>query len=94
VVLLPGADESDACAIAERLRKQVSAITLPAVDALVTVTVSIGVAELGTHGSELFELLAVRCAPPIPLILKACPSLFIRCMPCGWCAATSSFSTT
>jgi diguanylate cyclase (GGDEF)-like protein len=58
VVLLPGADEREACSIAERLRKQVSAVTLPAADALVTVTVSIGVAELGTHGGELFELLA------------------------------------
>jgi diguanylate cyclase len=33
-------------------------ITLPAAGAQVTVTVSIGVAALGTHGSELFELLA------------------------------------
>jgi diguanylate cyclase (GGDEF)-like protein len=47
-----------ACSIAERLRKQVSAVTLRAADALVTVTVSIGVAELGRYGDELFGLLA------------------------------------
>jgi diguanylate cyclase (GGDEF)-like protein len=58
VVLLPGADEREACSVVERLRERVSAITLPAAGAQVTVTVSIGVAALGTHGNELFELLA------------------------------------
>ena len=58
VVLLPGADEREACLVAERLRERVSAIALPAPGAQVTVTVSIGVAALGTHGTELFELLA------------------------------------
>ncbi len=58
VVLLPGADGREACSIAERLRERVSVISLPVAGALVTVTVSIGVAALGTHGHELFDLLA------------------------------------
>jgi diguanylate cyclase (GGDEF)-like protein len=62
VVLLPGADGREACLIAERLRERVAAITLPAAGAEMTVTVSIGVAALGTHGSELFELLAAADA--------------------------------
>ena len=41
---------------------RVAAITLPAAGAEMTVTVSIGVAALGTHGSELFELLAAADA--------------------------------
>ena len=48
--------------MAERLRERVSAITLPAPGAEVTVTVSIGVAALGTHGNKLFELLAAADA--------------------------------
>jgi diguanylate cyclase (GGDEF)-like protein len=62
VVLLPGADEREACSVAERLRERVSAIALLAAGARVTVTVSIGVAALGTHGNELFELLAAADA--------------------------------
>jgi diguanylate cyclase (GGDEF)-like protein len=62
VILLPGADEGEACSIAERLRERVSAITHLAAGAQVTVTVSIGVAGLGTHGSELFDLLAAADA--------------------------------
>jgi diguanylate cyclase (GGDEF)-like protein len=62
VVLLPGADGREACSIAERLRERVAALTLPAGGAEMTVTVSIGVAALGTHGRELFELLAAADA--------------------------------
>jgi diguanylate cyclase (GGDEF)-like protein len=62
VVLLPGADDREACSVAERLRERVSAITVPAPGAQVTVTVSIGVAALGAHGSELSGLLAAADA--------------------------------
>ncbi len=60
-VLLPRTDGDGACRIAERLRSSAGLLSVaadPKTDASITVTVSIGVAVLGQHGSDLFELLA------------------------------------
>jgi diguanylate cyclase (GGDEF)-like protein len=60
-VLLPGTDTAGACQIAERLRRSASSLSVAAVPtatARIQVTVSIGVAALGQHGTDLFELLA------------------------------------
>jgi len=62
VVLLPGAGQEQACWIAERLRERVRVIAIPSLGAAARVTVSIGVAELGRDGNELFELLAAADA--------------------------------
>ncbi|MEV5574011.1 GGDEF domain-containing protein [Spirillospora sp. NPDC052269] len=58
VVLLPGADTVEACRIAERLRGRVRRLAVPAERGTVAVTISVGVALLHTHGSDLIELLA------------------------------------
>jgi diguanylate cyclase (GGDEF)-like protein len=60
-VLLPRTDGDGACRIAERLRSSAGLLSVaadPKTDARISVTVSIGVAVLGQHGSDLFELLA------------------------------------
>ena len=70
-VLLPRIDGDGACRIAERLRSSAGLLSVaadptaadptaadPTADARISVTVSIGVAVLGQHGSDLFELLA------------------------------------
>jgi diguanylate cyclase (GGDEF)-like protein len=58
-VLLPGTDTAGACGIAERLRSSAGGLRIAAAShARIQVTVSIGVAVLGQHGSDLFELLA------------------------------------
>ncbi len=57
-VLLPRTDAADAHGIAERLRASASRLSVAAADARIEVTVSIGVALLGQHGRDLFELLA------------------------------------
>jgi diguanylate cyclase (GGDEF)-like protein len=57
-VLLPGTDATGAESIAERLRASAARLSVAAADARIRVTVSIGVAVLGQHGSDLFELLA------------------------------------
>jgi diguanylate cyclase (GGDEF)-like protein len=57
-VLLPGIGATEACRIAERLRHSASVLEVTAGDAQISVTVSIGVAVLGRHGRDLFELLA------------------------------------
>jgi len=44
--------------IAERLRANAATLSVAAADARINVTVSIGVAVLGQHGNDLFELLA------------------------------------
>lgn len=58
VVLLPRSDVDEACKIAERLRYRVSVMGMYADCAAMNVTISIGVAVLGVHGRDLFELLA------------------------------------
>ena len=57
-VLLPRTDAAGACRIAERLRTSAGGLSVPAADGRIGVTVSIGVAVLGQHGRDLFELLA------------------------------------
>ena len=57
-VLLPVTDGDGACRIAERLRSSAGLLSVAAAEASISVTVSIGVAVLGQHGSDLFELLA------------------------------------
>jgi diguanylate cyclase (GGDEF)-like protein len=58
VVLLPGADTVEACRVAERLRNRVRRLAVAAEDGTATVTVSVGVSLLRTHGQDLIELLA------------------------------------
>ncbi|GII55580.1 hypothetical protein Pth03_39690 [Planotetraspora thailandica] len=58
VVLLPRADLTEARRIAERLRTRVGRTAVAAEHAMVSVTVSAGVAIMNTHGEDLIELLA------------------------------------
>ncbi|WP_240197216.1 sensor domain-containing diguanylate cyclase [Nonomuraea lactucae] len=58
VVLLPGADLHEARQVAERLRNRISHMAVAADDAMITVTVSAGVAIMSVHGDDLIELLA------------------------------------
>ncbi|WP_283137833.1 GGDEF domain-containing protein [Rhizohabitans arisaemae] len=58
VVLLPRADVAEARRVAERLRSRVGRLAVPVDDTLITVTISVGVAILRTHGDDLIELLA------------------------------------
>ena len=57
-VLLPRTDAEGACRIAERLRSSAGLLSVTAADRHISVTISIGVAELDRHGHDLFELLA------------------------------------
>jgi diguanylate cyclase (GGDEF)-like protein len=57
-VLLPRTDATEACRIADRLRTSASLLRVCAAESKIKVTVSIGVAVLGQHGGDLFELLA------------------------------------
>jgi diguanylate cyclase (GGDEF)-like protein len=57
-VLLPRTDTAGACRIAERLRRSASGLGVTTAHTRIHVTVSIGVAALGQHGNDLFELLA------------------------------------
>jgi len=57
-VLLPRTDDAGAYGIAERLRASAATLSVAAAGARVGVTVSIGVAVLGQHGNDMFELLA------------------------------------
>jgi diguanylate cyclase (GGDEF)-like protein len=57
-ILLPRTDAGGACRIAERLRTRAGLLSVSAADGRISVTVSIGVAVLGRHGSDLFQLLA------------------------------------
>ena len=56
--LLPCTGDAGAYGIAERLRAGAGRMSVPAADARIRVTVSIGMAVLGQHGHDLFELLA------------------------------------
>jgi diguanylate cyclase (GGDEF)-like protein len=58
VVLLPRTDADEACKIAERLRQRASVMGVYSDNAAMNVTISIGIAILGVHGTDLFELLA------------------------------------
>jgi diguanylate cyclase (GGDEF)-like protein len=58
VVLLPNTGAEEACRIAERMRRSAGVVKVQAAGTTVGVTISIGVAALGRHGEDLFELLA------------------------------------
>ncbi len=58
VILLTGTTAEEACAVAERIRRGAGVVKVLTADTIVGVTVSIGVAALGSHGTDLFELLA------------------------------------
>ncbi|WP_308250821.1 sensor domain-containing diguanylate cyclase [Nonomuraea rhizosphaerae] len=58
VVLLPRADIHEARRVAERLRSRIGRMAVPADDAMITVTISAGVALMSVHGDDLIELLA------------------------------------
>ncbi|WP_312888285.1 diguanylate cyclase [Nonomuraea rhodomycinica] len=59
VVLLPGADVHEGRQVAERLRNRISHMAVAADDdAMITVTISVGVAIMSLHGDDLIELLA------------------------------------
>src|ERR1700742_4881949 len=63
VVLLPRADADEAYKIAERLRRRAGMMGVYADGVPLDVTISIGLAVLGAHGRDLFELLAAAdCA--------------------------------
>jgi len=57
VILLAGTTAEEACRVAERVRRGVGMVKVLTHDEIVGVTVSIGVAALGGHGRDLFELL-------------------------------------
>jgi diguanylate cyclase (GGDEF)-like protein len=57
-VLLPRTDAKGSLRIAERLRYSASTLSILAGQTRIGVTISIGVAVLGSHGRDLFELLA------------------------------------
>ncbi len=57
VVMLPGADATEAWQAAERLRSQVGRMEIAVDDVQVSITISIGVAVAGDHGDDLVELL-------------------------------------
>ena len=57
-VVLPNADQAEAERVAERLRRAVAELSIPGVDPAARLTVSIGAAMVGTHGSRLIDLLA------------------------------------
>ena len=58
VVLLPGADATEAAKVAERLREHVRTMLTTIGDTEIALTVSIGAAVLGQHGSDVRNLLA------------------------------------
>jgi len=57
VILLSGATATEACLVAERIRRGAGVVRVLTKDTIVGVTISIGVAILGSHGSDLGELL-------------------------------------
>jgi diguanylate cyclase (GGDEF)-like protein len=58
VILLTGTTAEEACRVAERIRRGAGVVKVLTADTIVGVTVSIGIAALGSHGADLFELLA------------------------------------
>ena len=57
VVLLPRADVNEARRVAERLRSRVGRMAIAVDDAMITVTISAGVAIMSVHGDDLIDLL-------------------------------------
>jgi diguanylate cyclase (GGDEF)-like protein len=58
VILLTATGAAEACQVADRIRRGACVVKVLTPDTIVGVTVSIGVAALGSHGADLFELLA------------------------------------
>lgn len=58
IVLVPGASEEGATAVAERIRRGIAALEIPVDDTSVTCTASIGVAVHPQHGRTLDDLIA------------------------------------
>jgi len=58
VILLPNTTAEEACHVAERIRRGAGVVKVLTADTIVGVTLSIGIAALGSHGTDLFELLA------------------------------------
>ena len=56
-VMLPGTAPEEAFRIAERLRRGAGVVQVPTGGTVVNVTLSVGIAVLGRHGQDLFELL-------------------------------------
>jgi diguanylate cyclase (GGDEF)-like protein len=56
-ILLTGTTATEACRVAERIRRGAGVARVLAKDVTVGATVSIGVAVLGSHGGDLGELL-------------------------------------
>jgi diguanylate cyclase (GGDEF)-like protein len=56
-ILLSGTTATEAYLVAERIRRGVGVVRVLTKDTIVGVTVSIGVAVLGSHGGDLGELL-------------------------------------
>jgi diguanylate cyclase (GGDEF)-like protein len=56
-ILLNGTTATEACLVAERIRRGAGVVRVLAQDTIVGATVSIGVAVLGPHGGDLGELL-------------------------------------
>jgi diguanylate cyclase (GGDEF)-like protein len=56
-ILLSGTAATEACLVAERIRRGVGVVRVLTKDKIVGVTISIGVAVLGSHGGDLGELL-------------------------------------
>ena len=56
-ILLSGTTAAEACFVAERIRRGAGVVRVLTKDMIVGVTVSIGVAVLGSHGGDLAELL-------------------------------------
>jgi len=61
-ILLANTTPEDACLVADRIRRGAAVLKVLAEDTIVGVTVSIGVAALGSHGTDLFQLLAAADA--------------------------------
>ncbi|MFC4062516.1 GGDEF domain-containing protein [Planomonospora corallina] len=59
VVLLPGADVTEARRVAERLRSRIGRMAIPVDGEMISVTISAGIAVMTVHGNDLIELLAV-----------------------------------
>jgi diguanylate cyclase (GGDEF)-like protein len=57
-ILLSGTTTEEACHVAERIRRGAGVVKVLTKDTIVGVTISIGVAALGSHGGDLSELLA------------------------------------
>jgi diguanylate cyclase (GGDEF)-like protein len=57
VILITGTTAEEACRVAERIRRGTGVVRVFTKDTIIGVTVSIGVAILGTNGNDLSELL-------------------------------------